>query len=93
MFASLLSRFLDFGSLVSQGEEGVKRHQAGHSAGGNPMDIFSQFFGGGRQQQQERKTPNMVSEVLVDLQDVYVGKTFDVRHPILFRKQADLGVV
>lgn len=43
------------------------------------MDIFANFFGGGRQQQQERRGPNMVSEVLVDLQDVFTGKTFDVR--------------
>lgn len=46
------------------------------------MDIFANFFGGGRQQQQERRGPNMVSEVLVDLSDVYVGKTFDVRPSI-----------
>lgn len=67
------------GIYNQHGQEGVKRHMSGQSAGGHdPHDIFSRFFGGGRQQQQERKGPNMVSEVLVDLKDIYVGKTFDV---------------
>ena len=42
------------------------------------QDIFSRFFGGSGQRQQERRGPNMVTEVVVDLKDIYVGKTFDV---------------
>ncbi|GAA94207.1 uncharacterized protein L969DRAFT_16430 [Mixia osmundae IAM 14324] len=60
------------------GEEGLKRQQQGGGGFHDPFDVFRNFFGGGQQQQGQRKGPNMVSEAEIDLKDIYVGKTFDI---------------
>jgi DnaJ-class molecular chaperone len=49
------------------GEEGLKRQ--GQHESHSPFDMFRNFFGGGGRQQ-ERRTPNMVTEVIVDLADL-----------------------
>ncbi|KAG0146462.1 hypothetical protein CROQUDRAFT_657264 [Cronartium quercuum f. sp. fusiforme G11] len=61
------------------GEEGLKRHQAQGGGGGDPFDIFSRFFGGGQQQQRDgqRKGPRMVTEMEVELADIYIGRSID----------------
>lgn len=74
------------------GEEGLKRHAQQQGAGGgggfhDPFDLFSRFFGGqgggGRGGQQ--KGPSMMTEMEVDLEDLYRGKTieFEVKRKII----------
>ncbi|KAL6782477.1 hypothetical protein ACKKBG_A06930 [Auxenochlorella protothecoides x Auxenochlorella symbiontica] len=67
------------------GEEGLK--QMGNSGGGhhNPNDIFAQFFGGfgfgGHGQQEEPQTPkgdDVVINLEVSLEDLYLGRQFKV---------------
>jgi curved DNA-binding protein CbpA len=61
------------------GEEGLKQHEARKAGGGhNPNDIFSRFFGGGGQQQEQRG-PGMLTQLEVDLADMYTGRTLEVR--------------
>ncbi|KAJ7637733.1 hypothetical protein DFH06DRAFT_651891 [Mycena polygramma] len=58
------------------GEEGLKAHEGGqHQA--NPFDMFSQFFGGGHQQQQTRRGPSSLTEFEVELSDMYKGASID----------------
>jgi len=62
------------------GHEGLRQHEAQKQGGGhhhNPFDVFSQFFG--RQQQQERKGPGLLTNLEVTLADMYRGKTAEVR--------------
>ncbi|MBW0464619.1 hypothetical protein O181_004334 [Austropuccinia psidii MF-1] len=68
------------------GEEGLKRHAQGGSSGGDPFDIFRQFFGGdGHQGHEERKAPTLVTELEVELEDVYAGRSinFEINRQIL----------
>lgn len=64
------------------GEEAVRRHQQGGSDGpASPFDMFSQFFGGGRRSGSgQRKGPNMVTEVEVELQDICQSSSFYTLH-------------
>ncbi|KAJ7475817.1 hypothetical protein FB451DRAFT_1087756 [Mycena latifolia] len=58
------------------GEEGLKAHEGGqHQA--NPFDMFSNFFGGGHQQQQTRRGPSSLTEFEVELPDIYKGASID----------------
>lgn len=58
------------------GEEGLRQAEGGqHYA--NPFDMFSNFFGGGRHQEQTRRGPTMMSEIEVTLADMYTGKDVD----------------
>ncbi|KAJ7903536.1 hypothetical protein B0H14DRAFT_2665304 [Mycena olivaceomarginata] len=58
------------------GEEGLKAHESGqHHA--NPFDVFSNFFGGGHQQQQTRRGPGSLTEFEVELSDMYKGASID----------------
>ena len=57
------------------GEEGLKQHES-QQQGGNPNDMFARFFGGG--QPQERKGPGMMTNLEVDLADMYTGRTVEV---------------
>ncbi|KAH9031089.1 DnaJ-domain-containing protein [Lactarius hengduanensis] len=60
------------------GEEGLKAHEGGQHQHANPFDMFSQFFGGGFQaQEQVRRGPTSVSEFEVSLEDVYKGTGID----------------
>ncbi|KAH9972782.1 hypothetical protein BGW80DRAFT_1505223 [Lactifluus volemus] len=60
------------------GEEGLKAHEGGQHKYANPFDMFSQFFGGGFQaQDQVRRGPTSVSEFEVSLADVYKGASID----------------
>ncbi|KAI9440056.1 DnaJ-domain-containing protein [Lactarius indigo] len=60
------------------GEEGLKAHEGGQHQHANPFDMFSQFFGGGFQpQEQVRRGPTSVSEFEVSLEDVYKGASID----------------
>lgn len=52
------------------GEEGLRQHEGGQNAP-NPFDMFSNFFGGGHQEQ-SRKGPTMLTEFEVNLADMYV---------------------
>eukprot|EP00898_Chlorokybus_atmophyticus_P001543 jgi/Chlat1/238/Chrsp1S03046 len=67
------------------GEEGLKQHQQGGGPGGGfGQDIFSQFFGGGfgfGQQEEEESTPkgqDVRVQLEVTLEDLYLGKSFQV---------------
>ncbi|ORY27317.1 hypothetical protein BCR39DRAFT_538313 [Naematelia encephala] len=63
------------------GEEGIKQHEAQKQNGGrNPNDIFSRFFGGGGQQQQQRG-PSMLTNLEVELSDMYTGRTVEFQIP------------
>ncbi|KAH9959624.1 hypothetical protein BC827DRAFT_1212647 [Russula dissimulans] len=60
------------------GEEGLKAHEGGQHQYANPFDVFSQFFGGGFQaQDQVRRGPTSVTEFEVSLEDVYNGASID----------------
>ncbi|KAI0250277.1 hypothetical protein BJV78DRAFT_1220987 [Lactifluus subvellereus] len=60
------------------GEEGLKAHEGGQHKYANPFDMFSQFFGGGFQaQEQVRRGPTSVSEFEVSLADIYTGASID----------------
>ncbi|KAF8206442.1 DnaJ-domain-containing protein [Mycena galopus ATCC 62051] len=59
------------------GEEGLKAHESGqhHS---NPFDVFSNFFGGGHQQQQTRRGPSSLTEFEVECPTcAYKGASID----------------
>jgi len=59
------------------GEEGLKAHEGGQQHA-NPFDMFSNFFGGGFQpQDQVRKGPTSVTEFEVSLADMYKGASID----------------
>lgn len=62
------------------GEEGLKQNQGGGGGGGfNPFEMFfggRQQGGGGAQQMQ--KGPDVEMELEVTLQDLYLGRTFEV---------------
>ncbi|PWN20146.1 hypothetical protein BCV69DRAFT_283683 [Microstroma glucosiphilum] len=64
------------------GEDGVKRHQAGKAGGASndPFDVFRNFFGGGRQDQQVRKGQSKQFNLLLDLQQIYLGHTFNLEY-------------
>lgn len=64
------------------GEEGL--NNAGGGGGHDPFDIFSQFFGGGGRNRQEREPsrgPDIVMPLRVSLADLYNGKSlqFSIR--------------
>ncbi|CAK5283781.1 unnamed protein product [Mycena citricolor] len=59
---------------IAGGAEGTR----GGSQQGNPFDMFSKFFGGGfQQQQQARRGPTSVTEFEVELSDIYKGANND----------------
>jgi len=67
-----------------RGEEGLKRHkQGGDQSDG--FDFFSQFFGGGggssrpsnSKKNAKKKGQTMVSEMEVELEDIYIGRSID----------------
>ncbi|KAF6754486.1 hypothetical protein DFP72DRAFT_899219 [Ephemerocybe angulata] len=58
------------------GEEGLKAHEGGQQHGGNPFDMFQNFFGG-HHHQQTRKGPSSLTEFEVSLADVYAGGSID----------------
>ncbi|KAL6302371.1 DnaJ-domain-containing protein [Sparassis latifolia] len=60
-----------------QGEEGLKAHEGGHQHYANPFDIFQTFFGGGSAGQQVRRGPTSLSEMEVNLADIYNGASID----------------
>ena len=67
------------------GEEGLK--QQGQGQAHNPFDIFN-FFGQQQQQQGEARGEDIRMDLRVTLEDLYLGKTFEVnrttdrrRHP------------
>lgn len=63
------------------GMKGIKEmDQGGHPGGAGGMDIFEQFFGGGRggQKKQAKKCKPQVKEVVVKLEDIYSGKTLKI---------------
>ncbi|KAF9973604.1 DnaJ- protein scj1 [Actinomortierella ambigua] len=61
------------------GEEGLKQQQQRDHAGfHDPFDIFSQFFGGGRGGPQERRGPEIVMDLEVTLEELYLGKSIEI---------------
>ncbi|XVF32867.1 hypothetical protein REPUB_Repub17cG0119800 [Reevesia pubescens] len=66
------------------GEEGLKQHAASGGRGGgmgaNIQDIFSQFFGGGPAEEEERivKGDDVIVELDATLEDLYMGGTLKV---------------
>ncbi|XP_023547436.1 dnaJ protein ERDJ3B-like [Cucurbita pepo subsp. pepo] len=67
------------------GEEGLKQHAASGGRGGgmgmNIQDIFSQFFGGGGDMEEEEKIPkgdDVVVELDASLEDLYMGGSLKV---------------
>ncbi|RUS30153.1 hypothetical protein BC938DRAFT_479787 [Jimgerdemannia flammicorona] len=61
------------------GEEGLK--QGGGQNFHDPFDIFGQFFGGGghfQKNQQERKGPDLLVDLDVTLEELYLGTDIDV---------------
>lgn len=60
------------------GEEGLKAHESGQQPHANPFDMFSSFFGGGHPgQQQVRRGPTSITEMEVNLSDIYMGASID----------------
>uniref|UniRef100_M4BP57 RxLR effector candidate protein n=1 Tax=Hyaloperonospora arabidopsidis (strain Emoy2) TaxID=559515 RepID=M4BP57_HYAAE len=63
------------------GEDGLSH--AGNDGGNDPFDVFSQFFGGGRQrrEQEPSRGPDVVMPLRVSLADLYKGKSlqFSIR--------------
>lgn len=71
------------------GEEGLKRHEqmrGGGGDGGDPFgDIFSHFGfpfggGGGRQREDDRKTPSVDIPLKLTLKQLYLGETIEVEY-------------
>lgn len=61
------------------GEEGLKQHEARKAGGGgNPHDIFSRFFGGGQGGEREHRGPGLLTNLEVELGDMYAGRTVEV---------------
>jgi DnaJ-related protein SCJ1 len=62
------------------GEEGLKQHEARKAGGGgNPHDLFSRFFGGGHGGGGgEQRGPGLLTNLEVDLADMYAGRTIEV---------------
>ncbi|KAG9315307.1 hypothetical protein JVU11DRAFT_4446 [Chiua virens] len=66
------------------GEEGLRAHEGGQQQHANPFDMFSNFFGGGfQQQQQTRRGPTAMMEFEVPLSDMYVPPSFSLKKHIL----------
>ena len=59
------------------GEEGLKQHEARKAGGGNPNDLFSRFFGGGHSGGAQ-KGPGLLTNLQVELGDMYAGRTVEV---------------
>jgi len=55
------------------GEQAIK--EGGMGGGGNPMDVFNMFFGGGGRMQRERRGKNVVHQLGVTLEEIYNGTT------------------
>ncbi|XP_019935083.1 dnaJ homolog subfamily A member 4 [Paralichthys olivaceus] len=55
------------------GEQAIK--EGGMGGGTSPMDIFDMFFGGGGRMQRERKGKNVVHQLSVTLEELYLGST------------------
>ncbi|XXQ32455.1 J domain-containing protein [Plasmodiophora brassicae] len=64
------------------GEQGVEQHKKGQQAGGGFggfTDIFDLFTGGaGRRNQEERRGTDIELDLVVPLEDVYLGKNHEV---------------
>lgn len=64
------------------GEEGLKQHAASGGRGGgmNIQDIFSQFFGGGPMEEEEKivKGDDVIVELDATLEDLYMGGSLKV---------------
>ncbi|GMY17017.1 dnaJ protein ERDJ3B-like [Fagus crenata] len=64
------------------GEEGLKQHAGGRGggAGMNIQDIFSQFFGGGQMEEEEKivKGDDVIVELDATLEDLYMGGSVKV---------------
>ncbi|XP_020487062.1 dnaJ homolog subfamily A member 4 [Labrus bergylta] len=54
------------------GEQAIKE---GGMSGGSPTDIFNMFFGGGGRMQRERKGKNVLHQLSVTLEEMYMGTT------------------
>jgi len=68
-----------------QGEEGLDKHQQqqNHDANGgagDPFDIFSHFFNGGRrpQHREAQRGPDVRITLPVTLEDIYLGANFEI---------------
>ena len=57
------------------GHEGIK-NQGAHASQQNPFDIFSFFNGGQKKNEEEKRTPDVVLDVVVTLKELYMGATF-----------------
>ncbi|RXK42649.1 chaperone DnaJ [Tremella mesenterica] len=63
------------------GDAGLKQHEAQKQGGGrNPHDVFAHFFGGGGPAQ-EQKGPSMLTNVEVNLADMYTGRNLEFQVP------------
>ncbi|KAI0783681.1 DnaJ-domain-containing protein [Abortiporus biennis] len=58
------------------GEEGLKAHEGGQQPHSNPFDMFQSFFGTPHQDQ-VRKGPTSLSEMEINLSDMYKGTSID----------------
>ncbi|KAH9454042.1 hypothetical protein Pst134EB_014138 [Puccinia striiformis f. sp. tritici] len=69
----------------TRGEEGLKRHREGGGDQGEGFDFFSQFFGGGgggggqgrAKKNAKKKGQTMVTDMEVELEDIYIGRSID----------------
>ncbi|KAA1077415.1 DnaJ- protein scj1 [Puccinia graminis f. sp. tritici] len=67
-----------------RGEEGLKRHREGGDQS-DGFDFFSQFFGGGggggrssnSKKNAKKKGPTMATDMEVELEDIYIGRSID----------------
>jgi DnaJ homolog subfamily A member 2 len=57
------------------GMKGLEQGGGGGGGGQDASDIFSMFFGGGRREKGEPKPKDIIHELPVTLEDMYLGKT------------------
>jgi DnaJ-class molecular chaperone len=75
------------------GEEGLKQHEANKQGGGrNPNDIFSRFFGGGGGGGAQRG-PGIITNLEVELSDMYAGRTVEVSSADLFCRRSTDDII
>ncbi|XP_038561703.1 dnaJ homolog subfamily A member 4 [Micropterus salmoides] len=60
--------------LYDQGGEQAMK-EGGMGGGTSPMDVFNMFFGGGGRMHRERRGKNVVHQLSVSLEEMYMGAT------------------
>lgn len=59
------------------GMEAVNRQGQMEESGGDPFDIFGNFFGGGRRRQRDNRDEDLRVKIRASLKDLYIGKEYE----------------